>query len=183
MAGPSQRQPQLPEIAELTHSHPHSTYASAALAVIVQQCLCADHVDREVFKTIVSEALKTVGEVYGESDHMMKLFKKIIEEAVRLSGLRREGWPDYSIIELCIGAGCVAEETLAIAIFSVLLYIDDFDSCIVCAVNHGGDSDSTGAVAGNIIGTIVGYDAIPQKFTIPLQLRDLMLDMADTFGF
>ena len=167
------------EIAELTHSHPHSTYASAALAVIVQECLCADHVDREVFKTIVSEALKTVGEVYGESDHMIKLFKKIIEEAVRLSGLRREGWPDYSIIELCIGAGWVAEETLAIAIFSVLINIDDFDSCIVCAVNHGGDSDSTGAVAGNIIGTIVGYDAIPQKFTIPLQLRYLMLDMAD----
>ncbi|MDE5886023.1 MAG: ADP-ribosylglycohydrolase family protein [Muribaculaceae bacterium] len=168
------------EIAELTHSHPHSTYASAALAVIVQQCLCADHVDREVLKAIVSESLKTVGEVYGDSGIFMKSFRKAIEEAVRLSELRPDGWTDGGMIEYCIGAGWVAEETLAIAVFSVLRYIDDFDACLVCAVNHRGDSDSTGAVAGNIIGAIVGYDAIPEKFTDGIQLHDMILDMADT---
>ncbi|MDE6561345.1 MAG: ADP-ribosylglycohydrolase family protein [Muribaculaceae bacterium] len=170
------------EIAELTHSHPHSTYASAALAVIVQLCLCTDHVDRDVFKAIVSESLKTVGEVYGESGILMKSFKKAIEESVRLSEWRPDDWTDGGIIEFCIGAGWVAEETLAIAVFSVLRYIDDFDACLVCAVNHGGDSDSTGAVAGNIIGAIVGYEAIPEKFTDSIQLHNLILDMADTLG-
>ena len=170
------------EIAQLTHSHPHSTYASAALAVIVQQCLCADRVDREALKAIVSESLKTVGDLYGESDIFMKTFRKAIEEAVRLSELRPDGWTDAGMIEFCIGAGWVAEETLAIAVFSVLRHIDDFDACLVCAVNHGGDSDSTGAVAGNIIGAIVGYDSIPHKFTDGIQLRDEMLDIADTLS-
>ena len=168
------------EIAELTHSHPHSTYASAALAAIVQQCLCADHVDREVFKAIVAESLKTVGELYGESDHFMKLFRKIIEESIRYAEREPGFWGiEGRMIEFCVGAGWVAEETLAIAVFSVLRYIDDFDACLVCAVNHGGNNDSTGAVAGNIIGAILGYDAMPQKFTAPLQLRSLMLDTAD----
>ncbi|MDE7350604.1 MAG: ADP-ribosylglycohydrolase family protein [Muribaculaceae bacterium] len=170
------------EIAELTHSHPHSTYASAALAVIVQLCLCADYVDRDVFKAIVSESLKTVGEVYGESGIFMKLFRKAIEESVRLFECVPDDLADSEIIEFRIGAGWVAEETLAIAVFSVLRYIDDFDACLVCAVNHGGDSDSSGAVAGNIIGAIVGYDAIPQKYTDSLQLRDLILDRADTLS-
>ena len=133
-----------------------------------------------MFKAIVAESLKTVGELYGESDHFMKLFRKIIEESVRYAERDPGFWgTDGTMIEFCVGAGWVAEETLAIAVFSVLRYIDDFEACLVCAVNHGGDSDSTGAVAGNIIGAILGYDAMPQKFTAPLQLRSLMLDIAD----
>ena len=123
--------------------------------------------------------MKTVGELYGESDHLMTLFKKAIEDAVRLSEVRKKGWPDKDIMELCIGAGWTAEETLAIAVFCVLRHFDDFEGCLVCAVNHEGDRDSAGAVTGNILGAIAGYDAIPQKLTIPLQLRSLMFDIAD----
>ena len=50
---------------------------------------------------------------------------------------------------------------------------------MISAVNHGGDSDSTGAVAGNIIGAILGYDAIPDEFTESIQLHDLLIEMAD----
>lgn len=53
---------------------------------------------------------------------------------------------------------------------------------IMCAVNHGGDSDSTGAVAGNIIGAIIGYDMIPKKFTETLQFRDLILSYSDVLS-
>ena len=86
---------------------------------------------------------------------------------------------DWEIIENGLGGGWVAEETLAIAVFSVLRHINDFNACIISAVNHGGDSDSTGAVAGNIIGAILGYRAIPDKFTKTIQLKDLLLAMAD----
>ena len=49
---------------------------------------------------------------------------------------------------------------------------------MIAAVNHGGDSDSTGAVTGNILGAAIGYDAIPQFFKDDLELHDVILHMA-----
>ena len=54
----------------------------------------------------------------------------------------------------------MAEETLAIAIYCSLKYQNDFSKGIIAAVNHSGDSDSTGAVTGNILGALLGFDAI-----------------------
>lgn len=45
--------------------------------------------------------------------------------------------------------------------------------------NHDGDSDSTGAVAGNIMGVIVGYDALPDYYKANLELHDIILAIAD----
>lgn len=53
---------------------------------------------------------------------------------------------------------------------------------MISAVNHGGDSDSTGAVAGNIIGAILGYDAIPNYFKDSIQLQDMLISTADSLG-
>ena len=53
---------------------------------------------------------------------------------------------------------------------------------MICAVNHGGDSDSTGAVAGNILGAILGYDSIPEKFTKTIQMKELLIMTADALG-
>lgn len=164
------------DAAELTHQHSLSTYSSAALAVIVQLCLEADKVDSETFKSIVNASLCLIAKVYGDDAPGMEDFRKIIEEAVRLEdNLLR----DWEVIEYGLGGGWVAEETLAIAIFSVVRHIHDFKACLICAVNHGGDSDSTGAVAGNIIGAILGYSEIPEKFKNGIQLQDLLILFSD----
>jgi ADP-ribosylglycohydrolase len=78
-----------------------------------------------------------------------------------------------------LGEGWVGEETLAIAIYAVARHIDSFEDVLIAAANHDGDSDSTGAVAGNIIGAIVGYETIPLKFKEHLELRDVILAIAD----
>lgn len=52
-------------------------------------------------------------------------------------------------------------------------------SRFICSVNHSGDSDSTGAVAGNIAGAIAGYEAIPEKFKNELELHELLVSVAD----
>ena len=78
-----------------------------------------------------------------------------------------------------IGEGWVAEETFAIALYACLKYKDSFQDAVICAVNHDGDSDSTGAIAGNIIGAMVGYEAIPAKFKEHLELHDVILAIAD----
>lgn len=165
------------ELAELTHLHPLSTYSSATLAVIVQLCASSeDAVDKEMFKGIVDKSLKIVSDVYGADAAAMDEFRKIVGNAMSLED---DPQSDWQIIEDRIGEGWVAEETLAIALFSTLRHVDDFSGCLISAVNHGGDSDSTGAVAGNIIGAILGDDAIPGKFKKEIQLRDLLLHAAD----
>lgn len=77
-----------------------------------------------------------------------------------------------------IGEGWVAEETLAIALYCVFKYPNDFEKAIVAAVNHSGDSDSTGAVTGNIMGALLGYDAIPDYYKENLELRWLIEEIA-----
>ena len=114
--------------------------------------------------------------VYGEHVPAMENFRQIIIKALELE---HNQLLDWKIIENNIGGGWVAEETLAIAILSVLRHIDDFKDCLICAVNHGGDSDSTAAVAGNIIGAILGYNAIPERYKTNLELHDLIVSVAD----
>ena len=53
------------------------------------------------------------------------------------------------------------------------------ERALIAAVNHGGDSDSTGAVTGNILGASLGTEGIPQKFVENLELRDVILEVAD----
>lgn len=63
--------------------------------------------------------------------------------------------------------------------YCALKYENDFDKALRAAVNHNGDSDSTGAVCGNILGAYLGYHAIPQKYKECLELHDQIMDTAD----
>lgn len=67
----------------------------------------------------------------------------------------------------------------AIAIYCSLKYEHDFEKAIIASVNHSGDSDSTGSVTGNILGAHLGIDAIPQKFLDNLELKEIILEIAD----
>ena len=78
-----------------------------------------------------------------------------------------------------LGGGWVGEEALAIALYSVLRYPDDFEKALTVATNHDGDSDSTGAIAGNILGTYLGLSGIPGKYLENLELKDLIIEIAD----
>lgn len=166
------------EVAEITHKHKMSTFASAVQAMIVQQCiLFQGDVDVSSFKNIVGTAVAKLPMMYPGNETLLEDFNKLIQKAIRLEDNLLQDW---EIIENGLGGGWVAEETLAIAIFSVLRHIDDFKACLIWSVNHGGDSDSTGAVAGNIIGAILGYNAIPKEFTKHLQFHNLIIETADS---
>lgn len=70
--------------------------------------------------------------------------------------------PEYANAFSSLGQGWVGEEAVAIAVWAALLYPKDLKSAVVKAVNHSGDSDSTGAVCGYIVGTALGEEAIPK---------------------
>lgn len=161
--------------ADITHKHPLSTYSSIALAMIVAECITHDNIYRERFRTIVIDhVFRPLAQRFPDDRHLRHL-QTLIRKSLDLA-LTTQTDAD-AICQL--GEGWVAEETLAIAIFSVMRHIDDFEKCISCAVNHDGDSDSTGAVAGNILGAIHGHQAIPQKYLTHLELHTLLLTIAD----
>lgn len=164
--------------ADITHKHPISTFSSMALAMLVSECIIQNNINRDKLRNIViDKVFKHLGQVFRRDDNLANLFNLILK-AMALSDMK---YSDYEAIRE-LGQGWVAEETLAIAVFSVMRYIDDFEKCIRCAVNHDGDSDSTGAVAGNIIGAILGYNAIPQKYLTNLELHDVLFSVADDLG-
>ncbi|HZU77022.1 MAG TPA: ADP-ribosylglycohydrolase family protein, partial [Dehalococcoidia bacterium] len=59
----------------------------------------------------------------------------------------------------------------AIALYCALT-ADSFEDGVVLAVNHSGDSDSTGSLTGNLLGALLGVEAIPIRWLAVLELRD-----------
>jgi hypothetical protein len=72
-----------------------------------------------------------------------------------------------------LGGGWVAEEALAIAVYCALV-AEDFEHGVLLAVNHSGDSDSTASLTGQLIGTASGVEAIPARWLVNLELRDVI---------
>lgn len=73
----------------------------------------------------------------------------------------------------------MGEEALAIAVYCALKYRHDFRKALLAAVNHDGDSDSTGAITGNILGAYVGISRIPHEWVSAVELVDLITQIAD----
>lgn len=156
--------------AALTHGHELGYIPAAMLVHILQRI--TDH--KESIYEAVQNALTAIPALYPKSKHMQELIS-LVKKAVDLSKTQMD---DSDAIRQ-LGEGWVAEETLAIAVYCALKYHNDFEKGIIASVNHDGDSDSTGAVTGNILGASLGFDAIPKKFTDNLELKDVILEVAE----
>ena len=79
--------------------------------------------------------------------------------------------------------GKAAEEALAISIYCALV-ARNFKHGVILAVNHDGDSDSTGSITGNLLGAIHGVRSIPSEWLEPLELREVITTVAeDLYAF
>ena len=76
-----------------------------------------------------------------------------------------------------LGGGWVGEEALAIGLCCALV-APDVRTGLLLAVNHGGDSDSTGSIAGNLLGAMHGLDALPRDLLDGLEGRDVIERLA-----
>ena len=111
-----------------------------------------------------------------ETEEYIDDFRSIIDKAYFMA--LDKSIDDENAIR-SLGAGWVAEEAFAIALFCSLRYSDDFEKAVSAAVNHDGDSDSTGAITGNILGAYLGLSSIPGNFIDNLELKDIILEIAD----
>ncbi len=159
------------EAAAITHGHDLGWIPAAALAHIVRRL--AEN-ENETVLSAVTDAMEAIQVLFPDSDYLAYQLE-LMQKAIDLS---QEECDDLDAIHL-LGQGWVAEETLAIAVYCALKYPDDIEKALIAAVNHIGDSDSTGAVTGNILGAALGESAIPEKFLNNLELRDLITEVAD----
>ena len=160
------------QIAAITHGHSLGYMPAAIVTHIINRIVFGE--EKKTLKNIVIEARDKVAEIFRGDKHLKEL-TDIIDLAIELSGNEEE---DLDNIHR-LGEGWVAEETLGIALYCALRHQDDFSAGVISAVNHKGDSDSTGAVTGNILGALLGYDAIEEKWKTNLELIDVIIEMAD----
>lgn len=78
-----------------------------------------------------------------------------------------------------LGGGWTGHEALAIAVAAVLEHPTDARAALRLSVTHSGDSDSTGAIAGALIGAALGEEALPQDWLAHLELRSTIERIAN----
>lgn len=157
------------ENSALTHGHQMSHIASAALVGLLRyisegETLC-DSVSlmRQDIKRIFMGSLE------------VKVFDDLLQQAIFAS---EKDFDDMEIISR-LGEGWVAEETLAIALYCSLKYSNDLKKALRVAVLHDGDSDSTGSVTGQMLGTLLGAKKLPQEEIKRLDLLEPLMKMIE----
>ncbi len=158
------------KISALTHGHPLSHISSYFMTAIINNIVYKN----EKLINSIKSALSSVNKNMKKYSKDLKYFTKLINSAISLSKL---DMADENAIDK-LGEGWVAEETIAIAVYASLKYSDSFEKAIICAVNHSGDSDSTGALTGNIMGAYLGYDSIPTYYKENLELKETIFELA-----
>ncbi len=158
------------ESAALTHGHELGYMPAAAQAHIINRLV---YWNMDIHEA-VDDCLKEMQELFKDKEHLGDLLT-LMNHAILCS---KNNKTDEENIR-ALGEGWVAEETLAIALYCALKYPNDLSQALRAAVNHDGDSDSTGAVCGNIVGAIIGYENIPQEWKDNLECHDVILRVAD----
>lgn len=153
------------DLAALTHGHPAGYVAAGALALVLNRLNQGD--DLEQALTLALQAI-------DQDEPRGKVCADALRRAVSLAESEE---PSYRTVER-IGEGWVAEEALAIGVYCALV-ASDFREGVLLAINHSGDSDSTGSITGQIMGAALGIDAIPSEWLEGLGLRSVVERVAD----
>ncbi|WP_442864284.1 ADP-ribosylglycohydrolase family protein [Arthrobacter sp. ATA002] len=162
------------DAAALTHGHPSALHSAAAFSVLIHDLLPPSASLQEAADTAVVRARES----------------GVPELAARLAAaveLGRSGPVSPETLTAALGEGWVAEEALAIGLYAALATVgastpqEHFTAAVALAVNHDGDSDSTGSITGNIVGTLHGTAALPGEWLAVLEGRDVIEELARRF--
>lgn len=133
----------------LTHAHNRSKLA-CLIYMLVLEHLLADANIESVHLALKRAQIHFCN--YPEFEHYKRLLNESFKDI------------PVNVIE---SSGYVVD-TLEAAIWCVL-NTNSYESCVLKAVNLGGDTDTIAAVAGGLAGALYGYNAIPQKW------RDILI--------
>lgn len=159
------------DFAALTHGHPSGYLSAGALAFLISLLIEGHELEAAVRLTLDKLTLFKYNEECCE----------VLQKALELTASQEASTmplPDVEAISQ-LGEGWVGEEALAISVYCALRYKMDFEKALFAAVNHDGDSDSTGAITGNILGAYLGLGKLPQGWINNIELKEVLIQMAD----
>lgn len=150
--------------AAITHGHPSGYLSAGVLSSIIANLVN----DKSLIKAC-EDSIGFLQEFVGheELSSILKLTLDLVYSSIS---------PEKAIEK--IGLGWVGEEALAIALYCVLKETDP-RTALLLSVNHDGDSDSTGAICGNILGAMYGLPMLPEEWTAKVEIKDFIIAMAD----
>lgn len=145
----------------ITHRHPTAVAASVAAAYLVKLALDGTPVPEYMQKVYTFTT--------GISDEMDLAILRVGHVL---------GWVNEDQALDHIGQGWIGEEAVALALYCVLRYPDDYVACIRRAANTPGDSDSIACIAGGIMGARLGLEAIPADWRDRCENSEMLIDLA-----
>ena len=159
-------------IAAITHGHRTGYLAAGTFASIIYYVIEGYSLYDAIYKAI--DQLK---EKEGHEECL-----EAITKAINLAQSTKD--PCYETVRE-LGYGFTSEEALAIGIYCSLVYSENFNRAIILAVNHDGDSDSTGAITGNILGAYLGIEKIDEQLVnfveLSNEIKDLSYDLYNRY--
>ncbi|MEB2780203.1 ADP-ribosylglycohydrolase family protein [Algoriphagus sp. C2-6-M1] len=155
-------------LSALTHGHASGYLSGGFFAALIAFLIKGESIKSATWKCL--EILTQVPNHDEVEDAVLNMF----------SVLKEVGSKDLEPEDLQkLGEAWIAEEALAISLLCAIRYENDFDKGVIAAVNHSGDSDSTGAIVGNILGLINGKGSIPEKWQSKLHGAAIVLEIAE----
>ncbi len=137
----------------VSHADPKAEYGAVAVAIAAREASQNETVNVEKWLASVSQALPS------NAADLIEMFG-----AVTASVAKNESTLYYSTsIGLGSGVSGYTYHTVPVAIHCWLSYPDDFQKAVTTAIQCGGDTDTTAAIVGGIVGARVGKGGIPTE--------------------
>jgi len=152
--------------AAITHGHPLGYLPAGFLAALIYFIVSGKGLENAIAHTmdiLVARPEREKSMLAAQVNHSLRL--------------KRNKKPCPETVER-FGGGWVGDEALAISLYCALAAKGDFVKGVRLAVNHSGDSDSTGAITGNILGALLGKGAIPGEWLAEVELANVIEETA-----
>ena len=149
------------EISALTHGHITGQLAAAAWAEMLAYVAAGEPLEQVAQRVAMDYAQLDGGNETANAIHSALVAP-------------RDGRPKTV---QSLGGGWIAEEALAIALYACLRG-NCLDECLRIAVTHGGDSDSTAAIAGNMLGVMSPDAVLSHSWASVIQGADIISRLA-----
>ncbi|WP_410870410.1 ADP-ribosylglycohydrolase family protein [Nocardia sp. A7] len=168
------------DAAALTHGHPSGWLPAGTLSALIYQL--ARGADTA---TALSRA-RTELTSYPDHEETSAALNAANRLAARIERERR--YPTAEDVET-LGQGWIGPEALSIAVFATLAAEglggtphDIVRTGLLLSVNHSGDSDATGSIAGSLLGARYGRGALPRRWFETVDARPVLERLAADYS-
>ncbi len=151
--------------ASVTHAHPVGVDGAAVQAWAVAQAVKLDPQEPFPLERF-SQGLVDFARTPQIRDKVALVRTLLAEEVPPPDAARR------------LGRGVAVHESLPFALYAFLRHPQSFQACLFCAILHGGDRDTLGAMACAVSGAYLGVAAVPQAWREKLENREYIEDLA-----